>query len=331
MKKFFTLIVVAIVALAAQADVLTICDGTETNGNLPLSGFNYDLRNTMSQMIYPAEKIAEMQGGKITEVRFYATAGFALGQNSIQLSMKDVQQDDFSAIAPVTGTFAVATSSTVPGETELVFTLDQPYLYESDNLLIETLLLTAGTFRTTNWYGMNTGYASGYYQYQFNWGSPYPHAENFLPKVTFTYEPAAVPEQTEAPGVQTWTGTYGDHTQYVQFDEPEDNCAIEYRYKFDNGEWSEWMTYEGVIPFTEDGTYEVEGRAKAPGKEWSEIIGVRFVITPRTGIDEFSGDKAVAGVRYFNMAGQEMTQPDGLTIVVTTFTDGTRTATKVMK
>ena len=41
--------------------------------------------------------------------------------------------------------------------------------------------------------------------------------------------------------------------------------------------------------------------------------------------------KAVADVRYFNMAGQEMQQADGLTIVVTTYTDGTSSAVKVIK
>ena len=41
--------------------------------------------------------------------------------------------------------------------------------------------------------------------------------------------------------------------------------------------------------------------------------------------------KSIATVRYFNMAGQEMQQPNGMTIVVTTYTDGTTTAAKVMK
>ena len=41
--------------------------------------------------------------------------------------------------------------------------------------------------------------------------------------------------------------------------------------------------------------------------------------------------KTVAGVRYFNMAGQEMSEANGLTIVVTTYTDGTTSAVKVMK
>ena len=50
-----------------------------------------------------------------------------------------------------------------------------------------------------------------------------------------------------------------------------------------------------------------------------------------TGIDEMNANKTVANVRYFNMAGQEMQQADGMTIVVTTYTDGTTSAVKVMK
>ena len=50
-----------------------------------------------------------------------------------------------------------------------------------------------------------------------------------------------------------------------------------------------------------------------------------------TGIDEMNADKTVAAVRYFNMAGQEMQEANGMTIVVTTYTDGTTSAVKVMK
>ena len=41
--------------------------------------------------------------------------------------------------------------------------------------------------------------------------------------------------------------------------------------------------------------------------------------------------KTVASQRFFNLAGQEMTEANGVTIVVTTYTDGTTSAVKVMK
>ena len=50
-----------------------------------------------------------------------------------------------------------------------------------------------------------------------------------------------------------------------------------------------------------------------------------------SGIDELANGKQIAGVRYFNMAGQEMQEVNGVTIVVTTYTDGTTSTAKVMK
>jgi hypothetical protein len=50
-----------------------------------------------------------------------------------------------------------------------------------------------------------------------------------------------------------------------------------------------------------------------------------------TGANELNANKTVAGVRYYNMAGQEMAQPQGMTIQVTTYTDGTTSTVKVLK
>ncbi len=50
-----------------------------------------------------------------------------------------------------------------------------------------------------------------------------------------------------------------------------------------------------------------------------------------TGVNEMNAGKSVAAVRYFNMAGQEVAQPSGMTIQVTTYTDGTTSAVKGMK
>ena len=60
-------------------------------------------------------------------------------------------------------------------------------------------------------------------------------------------------------------------------------------------------------------------------------IYVYAAIAGYTDVTELNADKAVAGVRYFNMAGQEMQEANGVTIVVTTYTDGTTSAVKVMK
>ncbi len=67
-------------------------------------------------------------------------------------------------------------------------------------------------------------------------------------------------------------------------------------------------------------------------KNASEIVYLEvFPQEDPSSVNELTGGKQVANVRYFNLAGQEMAQPSGMTIQVTTFTDGTRTATKVIK
>ena len=49
-------------------------------------------------------------------------------------------------------------------------------------------------------------------------------------------------------------------------------------------------------------------------------------------LNEMNVGKAIANVKYFNLAGQEMTElTDGVNLVVTTYTDGTRTTSKVIR
>jgi len=95
----------------------------------------------------------------------------------------------------------------------------------------------------------------------------------------------------------------------------------------------DWQDYDGEpqeIFYTNVGAkYRVEAYAFI-GDVRSEEVAYEFSVTT-TGIDEMMGGKTVAGVRYFNMAGQEMQEANGMTIVVTTYTDGTTSAVKVMK
>lgn len=51
-----------------------------------------------------------------------------------------------------------------------------------------------------------------------------------------------------------------------------------------------------------------------------------------TALDEMNTGKTIASVKYFNLAGQEMTElTDGVNLVVTTYNDGTRTTSKVIR
>lgn len=62
----------------------------------------------------------------------------------------------------------------------------------------------------------------------------------------------------------------------------------------------------------------------------SDIIYLE-VFEPVGAIDEVNAGKTVAGVKYYNMAGQQMSEPNGICIAVTTYTDGTASAVKVVR
>ena len=63
-----------------------------------------------------------------------------------------------------------------------------------------------------------------------------------------------------------------------------------------------------------------------------DLNAMTVTITEKSdGIDEVAAGKTISDVRYFNVMGQEMSEANGVTIVVTRYTDGTSSATKVIK
>ena len=153
-----------------------------------------------------------------------------------------------------------------------------------------------------------------------------------LPVTTigYNYDTAINPDdRTAAPVFNGYTED-GIHGYFVEIVETEPS-TIYYRVQYPDGTWTDWAEYEDILAFEGDGKYRVEAYAVAPGKAPSYEIAYEFVVAPVTGIEEMMSGKTVSNVRYFNMAGQEMTEANGMTIVVTTYTDGTTSAVKVVK
>ena len=72
----------------------------------------------------------------------------------------------------------------------------------------------------------------------------------------------------------------------------------------------------------------------ASGKNYTFMVNLdelTLVITEDSGVDEIAAGKMVAGTRYYNVMGQEVSEVNGVTIVVTTYTDGSTKASKVVK
>ena len=145
------------------------------------------------------------------------------------------------------------------------------------------------------------------------------------------------PQPQDKTAMPTFSGRTPDgvHAYYVSIADVDADAVIYYRVYKDGVLITEgedgWVVYDGEFGYTEDGNYRVEAYAVAPGKDPSDQIGYEFVISETTGLVDVMNGKTISNVRYFNMAGQEMQEANGLTIVVTTYTDGTTNSVKVLK
>lgn len=119
------------------------------------------------------------------------------------------------------------------------------------------------------------------------------------------------------------------HTGSINVQEFEASFYVDYSLNVDNPE------------LTDGAVYSFEALVKEEAVP-SHVIGAstKFVVYPldldankvATGVNDVNSAKEVKGVSYFNMMGVESAQPfDGVNIMVTTYTDGTQSAAKVLR
>ncbi len=62
------------------------------------------------------------------------------------------------------------------------------------------------------------------------------------------------------------------------------------------------------------------------------LAGFNIPLSTPTALNEMTASKTIADVKYFNLAGQQMTEPaTGVSLVVITYNDGTRTTSKIIR
>ena len=351
MKKLFTLFAVAALAFAAQANVLSVCQGDYYSTYVPVYGYWFDTPG-QTQQIYPAEMLTEMAGGKITEISFltlsnleyegydFSSYTIKMSNGELTLALMEVNELGFTEEIAMTGATAVATATPEYGASALTFVLDEPFQYNGGNLLVEVTVTEVGTYGDTRFWGTamvdeqgNDLYTPTYIANENYYGDVSTYLSSFLTAADFTYEAGEEPEPTEKTADPNVSAVPGDHTYTITItNNANDPDAVIY-VRINDGEYE---VYTEPIVLTEFGEYWIYTYALTDGKLPSNEVALKVTIDENTqpeltAVSELNGQKAVAGVRYFNMAGQEMQQAEGLTIVVTTYTDGTSSAVKVVK
>jgi len=168
---------------------MTVCDGTATNQYVPFNGVYADDVNTMGQMIYPAQMLADADGGQIVALTFYTNKGMNLRNVALELSLMNTDQDGFDQATPLTGLTTVSSAAITQGDTMITFELDTPFEYSGENLAVEVKVKNAGWTSTTNFLGEATENYASISCYK-SWSGDKKEPQQFLPKVTFMYQPA---------------------------------------------------------------------------------------------------------------------------------------------
>jgi len=190
MKKSFKLMSAALIALAsfvpAQAETLTVFDGTATSTSVPIEGYYYDGVGCAVQTIIPAADIAAMEGAFINSMKFYIAdeGGNKLDGGSMKVSLGTTEKTAFSSYdAVIEGLTHVANITMTAGETEVVINFDTPFNYQGGNLVIETLVESRGNYSYVNFYGVNAEVTNAFLKHNYS-----NSVDAFYPKTTFEYE-----------------------------------------------------------------------------------------------------------------------------------------------
>ena len=332
---------------------------------------NFYLAHTGVQMLYTPDLLADMNGKQNVRIKaldfWFDSESFEEIYRDVKIYLQEVDATEFAVSDdgikqfftfdnPVKEMEFRVDLLSYYGETVCLNFDFEPFAFTPGKSLLVTMVFDAEDDDNCT---MGSDYAPFYTSgirgkamtYTNNWtsfvdyaaGNDFPDATAMLgcgtnvelpvTRIGYNYDEGTTPvDPTEKTGAPTFHGYTEDgiYAYFVEINETEPS-TIYYRVIYPDGTVSEWAEYTEMLSFNSEGKYRVEAYAVAPGKLPSDEIAYEFVLSKPTGVLEVVSGKQVAGVRYYNMAGQEMTEANGLTIVVTTYTDGTTSAVKVMK
>ncbi len=202
-----------------------VANGTTSNQYLPVYGYWFDAQSQHNQMIYPASMFGSLVGKKtrITSMTFYSESATFFSGGNVTISLGNTTQTTFSSATDATcSDLKQVYSAAAPGGTLTEWTIDfdQDFVYTGGNLLID-VKTTKGTYKSVKFLGVEQANAS-WYSYITTSGGGSSGVQNFLPKVSFSYEPAIDPRDITIKDEAffsgkdyTWTDSEGTHTSYL--------------------------------------------------------------------------------------------------------------------
>lgn len=187
----FLLLALLLMAVGARAEEIMVNDGTASNNQVPIYGFNAD-SYTASQFIIPSAQLTGMTGQYVKKMTFYAAADKDWGAATFKVFLSEVDEAVF-----ITGGESLAYdwdnlslvfegSLSIVGK-EMKVEFDAPFNYEGGNLLVGFRQMTKGSYGSCTWAGVSATNAA---IWGYNGAGPEAvsfQTTEFVPKVMFEY------------------------------------------------------------------------------------------------------------------------------------------------
>lgn len=191
----------ASLAMAQDAQALTVFDGDATNGFQPYY-LDYGDAPQRHEMIFPATALAGMKDGDISKLQFYTPKKSITPGVTVRVVVQEVAQteltsfiDEANSTTVYEGPFNVENYMV-----EIPFTTT--YNYKGGNLMVGVYTLSMGNYSAVLFYGQNLDYQASIYGMAYGNANSYLDVQQptnlaltkFLPKTTFTYTAGATEE-----------------------------------------------------------------------------------------------------------------------------------------
>ncbi len=182
-----SLLLMALTVPQLKAESLLVADGTTTNQYVPIYG-NGTTNNRYVEVIYPSTMLEDMNGATINAIKFYCKSNSYVNGKKFKVEVgESATQSNFGS--PInSGLTEVATNVNLAGGiTEFDIVFSTPYNYKGGNLVVKLTQTAAGSSDKSTFYGISqTGAA------YTSWAISNTNVQNFMPKITFDYEPATL-------------------------------------------------------------------------------------------------------------------------------------------
>ncbi len=188
---------VTVSATFRRVYTLTVNDGTDVYSRAPFYGGGAYSYYTKSQFVIPASYMEDMQGGKISQLKFYLNVSSyyysEYSNDTWDVYVKELDDPsgdwwDFYDFGTMTKVYSGSISIV---NNELTITFNEPFQYNDKSLMIGFNQTQTGFNGMTYWLGSNnTTGSAGPNRCRAGWeNGSQKETKPFLPKTTFTYTP----------------------------------------------------------------------------------------------------------------------------------------------